>query len=188
MTGSYSPLPRVPLRPGAAIPCADVESHALLRLLRGMRPRPVSVVIGTAADPVSRANGTRIAEAWVADGSGLVLTTVVWPETAASWLRHARRFATPAPDAWIVTGTLPGWVGMGRRLVHSTDWSPRRTVATAALAVPEVIAAGGIGTFDGLRGTHIDGRVWEIQRTLIVDHPPDMVSRGPLLCEGHHPG
>jgi hypothetical protein len=126
---SYSPLPRTSAgTTRTAAPCADLELDTILWLLRSMRPRPMSVVIGNSADEVSRANGTRIAEAWAEHG-GLVLTTVTWPETAASWLRQARRFAGPEPDAWIVTATPGGWIGMGRRLAYSTSWSARRTVA-----------------------------------------------------------
>ncbi|WP_245193358.1 hypothetical protein [Amycolatopsis alba] len=167
---SYSPLPRIPVQPSRPALCDDTEIGTILRLLHGMRPRPASVVIGRAADEVSHANAARIADAWTGRG-GLVLATVAWPETAASWLRQARRFAAPDPDAWIVTATPAGWIGMGRRLVCSTEWSPQRTIATSGLAVPALIQAGGIGTFDGLRGAHADGGSWEIVRTLLVDHP-----------------
>jgi hypothetical protein len=118
-------------------------------------PRWRSVVIGSAADPVSRANAALLAAAW----PGEVLDTVVWPEVAASWLRQARRLTAPGPDAWLVTGTPAGWVAMGRRLAHSTDWSARRTVATSGLADPAVHAD---PAFAGLRGTHPDGRTWEV--------------------------
>jgi hypothetical protein len=169
-SGSYSPLPRIPVRsPLTTSPCTAAEVDTLVWLLRTMRPRPVSVVIGTAADAVSRANAACIGDAWAEHG-GLVLDTVTWPETAASWLRHASRFAGSEPDVWIVSATPAGWVGMGRRLAYSTNWSPRRTIASAALADPALIAAGGLDTFDGLRGAHADGRTWEITRTLFVDH------------------
>jgi hypothetical protein len=42
-------------------------------------------------------------------------------------------------------------------------------VATASLADPVIIAGGGIGTFDGLRGAHRDGSTWRITRTLLID-------------------
>ncbi|SEO44002.1 hypothetical protein SAMN04489732_10125 [Amycolatopsis saalfeldensis] len=131
-----------------------------------MRPAPVSAVVGTASDAISRANGELLAAAWAEDG-GTVLATVRWPETAASWLRPARRFAAPEPDVWLVAATVPGWAAMGRRLVTSTAWSPARTFATTPLADPELIALGGIGTFDGLRGAYPDGRLWTVQRTLL---------------------
>ncbi|WP_439379469.1 hypothetical protein [Amycolatopsis lexingtonensis] len=120
------------------------ELAALVRLIGPAR----HIVLGTAADPVSRADGERIAAAW----GGLVLATVTWPETAASWLRQARRFAAPEPDIWVVSATPAGWAGMARRLRLSTSWSPPRTVTTAALAD---------FALPGLRGTRPDGTTWE---------------------------
>jgi hypothetical protein len=159
-------IPTMDAVPGAhPMVCGDVELDTVLRLVREIRPRPMSVVIGSSTDEVSRGNAVRVAEAWTEHG-GLVLATVTWPETAASWLRQARRFAAPAPDAWIVTGTPAGWVGMGRRLARSTSWSPRRTIATAGLADPALVEAG--GTFDGLRGAHAGGRRWEMVGTLLI--------------------
>lgn len=159
-----APLPRVFVPDSVPARCTTAEIDTVLRLVHELRPRPAAVVIGSAADDTSRANAARLAAAWPGD----VLATVVWPERAASWLRQARRFAGPAPDAWLVTSTPAGWVGMGRRLAHSTDWSPWRTVATAGLADPMLIAAGGPDTFDGLRGAHADGRAWRISRTLLL--------------------
>jgi hypothetical protein len=86
-----------------------------------------SLVIGTARDDDSVAAGTFAAELWVARG-GVVLDTVTWPETAASWLRQARRFTAPHPDVWFVAATQPGWLGMRSRLTRSTDWDPQRTI------------------------------------------------------------
>lgn len=175
LAGTDSPLPRQQIPPQTTTECGEVEIDSMLGLLRAMRPRPVSVVIGSAADAVSRLNATRLGAAWAARG-GLVLDTVAWPETAASWLRHARRFTAPEPDAWLVTAAPAGWIGMGRRLVHSTNWSPQRTVAGAALADPVLIAAGGVGTFDLLRGAHADGRTWEIAGTQLLATHDERVS------------
>ncbi|WIX99273.1 hypothetical protein QRX60_35210 [Amycolatopsis mongoliensis] len=122
----------------------DAELEALVGLIGQAR----HVVIGTAADPVSRADGERIAAAW----GGLVLATVTWPESAASWLRQARRFAAPEPDIWMVSATPAGWAGMTRRLRMSTSWSPGRTVVTAALANFRL---------PGVRGAWADGTTWE---------------------------
>ncbi|MFJ9780013.1 hypothetical protein ACIRSS_10550 [Amycolatopsis sp. NPDC101161] len=122
----------------------DAELEALVRLIGPAR----HVVIGTAADPASRADGERIARAW----GGLVLATVTWPETAASWLRQARRFAAPDPDVWVVSATPAGWAGMTRRLLRSTSWGPHRTVVTAKLAETRL---------PGLRGARADGTTWE---------------------------
>lgn len=120
------------------------ELAALVRLIGGAR----HIVLGTAADPASRADGERIVAAW----GGLVLATVTWPETAASWLRQARRFAAPDPDLWVVSATPPGWAGMTRRLRLSTSWSPHRTIVTAAAAEVRL---------PGLRGARADGTTWE---------------------------
>jgi hypothetical protein len=122
----------------------DAELEALVRLIGPAR----HVVLGTAADPASRADGERIARAW----GGLVLATVTWPETAASWLRQARRFAAPDPDVWVVSATPAGWAGMTRRLLRSTSWRPHRTVVTAKLAETRL---------PGLRGARADGTTWE---------------------------
>jgi hypothetical protein len=117
-----------------------------LEALLGLLGRARHIVIGT--DSASRPDAARIAEAW----GGLVLATVTWPETAASWLRQARRFAAPEPDAWVVSATPASWAGMSRRLLLSTSWSPHRTVATSALeGFP----------LPGLRGARADGTTWE---------------------------
>ncbi|MEU4250477.1 hypothetical protein AB0F15_24015 [Amycolatopsis sp. NPDC026612] len=121
----------------------SAEVEALTRLLGQAR----HIVLGTAADPASRAGGERIAAAW----GGLVLATVTWPETAASWLRQARRFAAPEPDVWVVSATSAGWAGMTRRLLLSTSWSPHRTIVTSALAGFPL---------PGLRGARADGTTW----------------------------
>ncbi|MBE8523876.1 hypothetical protein ILP97_41425 [Amycolatopsis sp. H6(2020)] len=118
------------------------ELEALLDLIGPAR----HIVIGT--DTSSRADGEQIAAAW----GGVVLATVTWPETAASWLRQARRFAAPEPDAWVVSATPAGWAGMARRLQLSTSWSPHRTFATSAPAGYPIA---------GLRGVHADGTTWE---------------------------
>jgi hypothetical protein len=127
--------------------CGPAEVAALVRLLWTLRP--ATVTIGCAADPVSLANAGLLADAW----PGEVLDTVVWPEVAASWLRQARRFTAQGPDAWLVTGTPAGWLGMARRLERSTNWSPARTVATSGLAPVAV---------PGMRGAHPDGRTWAV--------------------------
>ena len=123
-------------------------TNAELEALLGLIGQARHIVIGTAADPVSRADGERIATAW----GGLVLATVTWPETAASWLRQARRFTAPDPDIWVVSATPAGWAGMTRRLQTSTPWSPHRTVVTAALQDFRL---------PGLRGARADGTTWE---------------------------
>lgn len=124
-----------------------------LEAIVGLLGRARHIVIGTAADPASREGGARIASAW----GGLVLATVTWPETAASWLRQARRFATPEPDVWVVSATPAGWAGMARRLRMSTSWSPHRTIVTAALADLTLADF----RLPGVRGARADGSIWE---------------------------
>jgi hypothetical protein len=117
-----------------------------LEAMLGLLGRARHIVIGT--DASSRPEGEQITAAW----GGLVLATVTWPETAASWLRQARRFATPEPDLWVVSATPASWAGMTRRLLLSTSWSPHRTVAASALeGFP----------LPGLRGARADGTTWE---------------------------
>jgi hypothetical protein len=120
----------------------SLELDALLGLLGRAR----HIVIGT--DSSSRTEGEQIAAAWGGD----LLATVTWPETAASWLRQARRFATPEPDAWVVSASPASWAGMSRRLLRSTSWSPHRTFATSALAGFPL---------PGLRGARANGTTWE---------------------------
>ena len=98
------------------------------------------VVIGTSADPSSRADGERIAETWGG------------PVPAAAWRGQARRCAAPEPDVWVVCASPAGWAGMARRLAASTSWSPHRTVLTATLEE---------GSLPGLRGARADGSSWE---------------------------
>ncbi|MEV6860425.1 hypothetical protein AB0M44_05390 [Streptosporangium subroseum] len=168
VTGA-SPLARGTVVGPPPRPLTQAEQGAVMRLLEERRPRPLTVVIGSSRDTVSRETAKRLDAAWRERG-GTVLDVLDWPEEAASWLRQARRFTAQAPDAWIVTGRPAGWVQMGRRLTLSTDWDPARTVATASLAVDHLIAQGGIGTFDHLCGAHRDGSTWTVFRTLRDDH------------------
>jgi hypothetical protein len=155
---------------GLPPPHSEIELATVVGLLAGLRPRVTSIVIGCSRDAPSRATADAVERAWSERG-GHVLDVVDWPEHAASWLRQARRFTEPGPDAWVVTGQLTGWVQMGRRLLHSTGWDPARTIGTAALASDDMIAAGGVGTFDGLRGAARDGGTWEVVRTILVHRP-----------------
>lgn len=139
---------------------------AMLRLLDELRPSAVSIVIGSSRDARARLAADTLARTWTERG-GDVFDVVDWPERAASWLRQARRFTAAAPDAWVVTGRVPGWQQMGRRLAQSTGWTPTRTIATASLASAQLAAEGG---FDGLRGAADDGGTWEITRNVVVRH------------------
>ncbi|MFI7464151.1 hypothetical protein [Nonomuraea sp. NPDC049646] len=139
------------------------ELEALLTLVRAQRPRAEAVVVGHGRD------GARLAGAFADAWDGTVLAVVAWPETAASWLRQARRFTAGEPDAWVVAGAPAGWAGMSQRLRRSTDWDPRRTYGSAATARAVALAAP--GTLEGMRGADADGTTWRIGRNLIFREP-----------------
>lgn len=134
--GGYAPhrvfFPDEPTAVAAGYrPCAVClpETYRTWRFLADAH----TIVIGTSRDAPSLLAGTELAAAWTARG-GLVLAHVTWPETAASWLRQARRFADPTPDAWVVLATPGGWEGMATRLTRSTEWSPARTLISRTAA------------------------------------------------------
>ncbi|MFI5611872.1 hypothetical protein [Amycolatopsis sp. NPDC051903] len=99
-------------------------------VLRGWGAR--TVTFGCSRDPSSVADTTRLAETWTGLG-GVVLDVVTWPDTAASWLRQARRFTAHGPDAWVVVSTPAGWAGMVGRLTESPAWDPERTIVHHAV-------------------------------------------------------
>lgn len=138
------------------------ELSALIGLLTGTGPGDelVTVAVGHGRDDASRAAAAAFAQEWRARG-GQILATVDWPETAASWLRPARRLTAQGPQAWVVTGALTGWAQMSRRLRHSTDWDPARTFAFAALHDPRLRELAGADAVRGLRGATAEGGTWE---------------------------
>ncbi|MFD6160805.1 hypothetical protein ACFWF7_15160 [Nocardia sp. NPDC060256] len=93
---------------------------------------------------------------------------VDWPEEAASWLRQAQRLTAGAPDAWVIAASVPGFVQLSRRLVHSTRWTARRTFAFASLADPMSAALAGPEVLDGLRGATREGGSWTISGNEVV--------------------
>ncbi|MFE2304908.1 hypothetical protein [Streptomyces sp. NPDC059411] len=153
-------------------PHTAAELSALIGLLTGfpaMQPaglptRPgdelVTVAVGHGRDDALRAAAAAFAEEWRARG-GRVLATVDWPESAASWLRPARRLTAQGPRAWVVTGAVTGWAQMSRRLRHSTAWDPARTFAFAALHDPRLRELAGPDAVRGLRGATAEGGTWE---------------------------
>jgi hypothetical protein len=142
------------------------EVSTLLHLVTAQRPRPHSVVIGCARDSRSQAAAHAWVQAWESTGR-IVVDVVDWPESAASWLRPAKRLVAGAPDCWVVTGSVQGWAQTSRRLRHSTNWSPCRTYGFAAVGVPELVELAGAATVEGLSGATRDGRTWHIHRGLI---------------------
>ncbi|MFE7316944.1 hypothetical protein ACFU7T_28170 [Streptomyces sp. NPDC057555] len=156
--------------PPAPAPHTPAELAALLALLAAPRARIRSVVVGHGRDAASVATAAAFAGAWELRG-GVVLATVDWPETAASWLRAARRMTAQRPDAWVVAAAPYGFVQLVRRLRHSTDWEPSRSYAFAALRDPRIPALAGPGTLHGLRGALPDGGTWEVRGDWVINFP-----------------
>ncbi|MFG2501260.1 hypothetical protein ACGFSB_23995 [Streptomyces sp. NPDC048441] len=152
---AYADLP-------APAPHTHAELIALLGLLTLPKARIETVTIGHSRDTASRAAAEAFSAAWTARG-GQVLTTVTWPETAASWLRPANRLTAELPDAWIMAAAPLGFTQLARRLRHSTDWDPARTYAFASLQDSRLPALAGEGVLHGLRGATADGATWDVR-------------------------
>ena len=133
--------------------------------------RVETVALGHSRDIASRAAADAFAAAWKAR-DGKVLTRVDWPESAASWLRPARRLTAEEPDAWVMAAAPLGFAQLARRLRHSTDWDPARTVAFAALKDSRLPALAGPETLHGLRGATAEGGTWEVRNRWVTSYPP----------------
>ncbi|MDX3381817.1 ABC transporter substrate-binding protein [Streptomyces niveiscabiei] len=151
-------------------PHTAAELAALIGLLTAPRPRIRTVVTGHSRDAASVRTAAAFTEAWEARG-GTVLTVVDWPETAASWLRAARRMTAETPDAWVIAAAGPGFVQLARRLRHSTTWEPSRTYAFGSLRDARVTAQAGPGVLHGLRGADADGGWWEVHGDQVTTFP-----------------
>ncbi|MFJ5552596.1 Ada metal-binding domain-containing protein [Streptomyces sp. NPDC093225] len=158
-SAAYGELP-------APAPYTEAELAALLGLLTAPRARITTVVVGHGRDAASAAAARAFATAWEARG-GRILATVTWPESAASWLRAARRLTAEVPDAWVVAAAGIGFAQLARRLRHSTDWDPARTYAFGSLADSRVPALAGPGVLHGLRGAAADGTTWQVRGTWV---------------------
>jgi hypothetical protein len=152
-----SPLLKRPATYDADVTVTDAEVAAIVRLARARRAE--TAVIGSGRTPHALATATLIGSAWERAG-GTILATITWPETGASWLRHASRFADANPDLWVMTGPATGWAQMTRRLLWSTPWRPGRTLATAAIGDPRTLALVGLINLNGLAGTTAHGTPW----------------------------
>jgi hypothetical protein len=97
----------------------------------------------------------------------MIICTITWPETAASWLRQATRFAAADPDLWVMAGPATGWAQMTRRLLWSTSWRPDRTLAFASLGTAPVISLVGAHNLPGLTGATTDGSTWQVSDRLL---------------------
>lgn len=144
-----------PAPAGDEVPPAEIAT--VVRLVQAHRARLITV--GHGADRRSRACAEAILAAW-RDLGGEVNAVVSWPAVAASWLRPASRLVAGAPDAWVVADGVPGWCGLGPRLVSAGGWRAPRTIAFAGLADPELPSQAGSEATEGLRGALPDGRAW----------------------------
>ncbi|MEU6198649.1 hypothetical protein [Streptomyces sp. NPDC047061] len=156
-------------------PHTEAELATLIRLLTGPKSQIETVAIGHGRDDASRAAARAFARAWTARG-GQVLTVVDWPETAASWLRPARRLTAETPDAWVIAAAVLGFAQLARRLRRSTDFDPARTVAFSSPNTPLLTALAGPDTLSGLRGASADGGVWEVRGAWVTSYPPSGVT------------
>lgn len=155
------------------IPQKEIEMGTLMNLLTSVHPPIESITIGHGRDNVSKEIAYAIAELWETKGGsegkgGYVLNIVDWPEEAASWLRPATRFTNEEPDAWIVTGTLLGWIQMCRRLYKDTNWNAQRTFSFSSLATPHMLkfageSIDGLSILEGMRGSLPYGGMWYIE-------------------------
>ena len=167
MNWGTSPLLTGPDRPAPDLPATDAELAALTD--RARRRRASTIAIGSGRTPHATDAARRIAERWEHAG-GKVIETVTWPESAASWLRSATRFAAARPDLWVMTGPATGWAQMAARLLWSTAWKPELTLATAALCDLPVLERVGLRLLDGLAGADADGHPWLVSANALL-HP-----------------
>ncbi|KIZ15195.1 ABC transporter substrate-binding protein [Streptomyces natalensis] len=171
--------------PPQAAPHTDAELAALIGLLTRPKARIATVTVGHGRDAASRAAAAAFTGAWQARG-GTVLAVVDWPESAASWLRPARRLTAQTPDAWVIAAAPSGFAQLARRLRHSTDWDPARTVAFAALQDSRLPALTGPDILHGLRGATGEGGTWQIAGHWVTTFPPTSGTAGQQ--SGQRPG
>jgi len=81
---------------------AELRRMTELALSRGAR----AIAIGRGRSPVAARAAAGFARRFQATG-GSIVCAVTWPESAASWLRQATRFATADPDLWVMAGPPP---------------------------------------------------------------------------------
>jgi hypothetical protein len=148
----------------------DAELTRLTELALGRGAQ--AIALGGGNSPAATRAAAGFARRFQAAG-GTLICTVTWPETAASWLRQATRFAAADPDLWVMAGPGIGWAQMTRRLLWSTPWRPERTLAFAALGTPDVISLVGGYNLPGLTGVTADGGIWHVTDGIlqVTRHP-----------------
>jgi hypothetical protein len=162
-----SPLLKGSARPDADLRATDAELASIVKLAHNRGAHSIAIGSGRTANAI--ATSRAIKAAWDGVG-GRTLGTVTWPETGASWLRHATRLAAIDPDLWIMTGPATGWAQMTRRLLWSTQWTPARTLATAEIGAPQTLGLVGLPNLDRLTGAEADGATWLVTPHGLV-HP-----------------
>jgi hypothetical protein len=147
---------------------AELTRMTELALGRGAQ----AIALGRGNSPAATRAAASFARRWEAAG-GTVIRTVTWPESAASWLRQATRFAAADPDLWVMAGPAAGWAQMTRRLLWSTPWRPERTIAFATIGTAPVIALAGAHNLPGLTGPTAAGGTWRVSDGLLrLAHRP----------------
>ncbi|GII59329.1 hypothetical protein Pth03_77180 [Planotetraspora thailandica] len=130
----------------------------------------LTIILGHGRTPDVILAATRFTQRWEEAG-GVVLDTITWPESAASWMRQALRFTASEPDLWVMLGPVIGWARMTRRLLSSTPWQPSRTIAAAAVGTADAIGLVGAADLSGMAGATCDGGMWTISCGELVFAP-----------------
>ena len=136
---------------------AEITGLCALARARGAR----SLVLGSGRTLGALASVAALTDEWEHHG-GHIAGHVTWPETAASWLRQARRFSATPADLRVMTGPAPGWAQMTRRLLWSTHWTAATTLVLASVADPAALALVGTAHLNGLTGVDTDGATWTV--------------------------
>jgi hypothetical protein len=179
--GSESPLvcrpaPTTSIEQHAPAPHTGQELETIMAFLSRRGSYISAISVGHARDDASRSAANAVIRAWT-DRGGEVLGVVDWPEDSASWLRQARRLAAGAPDVWVVAGSPLGFAQMARRLRHSTDWDPKRTIAFSSLADIRLIEMASSGVLEGLHGALPDGGTWRLGSGMLVRYSRPQVDK-----------
>lgn len=159
MAALTSPLLRAHLAPqtDAAITGSEVAGLVALATSRGARV----IAVGSGRDVVALSAVRAVTNAWELAG-GEVSLELSWPETAASWLRQANRFAAADADLWIMLGPPVGWAQMTRRLLWSTPWKPAHTLLSGAVSDRRTLDLVGLHNLPGIAGVTRDGDPWRL--------------------------
>lgn len=152
-----SPLLRGHLgaRPQSSV--TGAETTALITLARSRGAQTIAIGSGRTPDALDSARV--LAEAW---GRGEVALELSWPETAASWLRQATRFAAADADLWIMLGPPLGWAQMTRRLLWSTPWKPAHALLAGAVSERDTLDLVGLHNLPGIAGVTREGHPWHL--------------------------